>query len=95
MKREDKIEFIKNQQLPQILDLIFTNDMGYEAYVILDNGIIYREPGMFLEFSNTDIDRMLTNPSLFFRPDQAVEWNLIDNTTLDYIFDLVNSKSQE
>ena len=36
---------------PKIFDLVFSMDMGYEFSAILQEGVIFAEPGMLLEHS--------------------------------------------
>ena len=36
---------------PRVFDVIVTEDMGFECSILTDKGIIFRQPGMLLEFS--------------------------------------------
>ena len=36
---------------PRVFDVIGTEDMGFECSILTDKGIIFRQPGMLLEFS--------------------------------------------
>ena len=36
---------------PQVFEIVVTQDMGFECSILTDKGVIFRQPGMLLEFS--------------------------------------------
>jgi hypothetical protein len=36
---------------PRVFDIIVTSDMGFECSILTDRGIIFRQPGMLIDFS--------------------------------------------
>ena len=37
---------------PQVFDIVFTQDMGFECSILTDLGVIFRIPGMLIDFSS-------------------------------------------
>jgi hypothetical protein len=37
---------------PKVFDVLGTEDMGFECSILTDQGIIFRQPGMLLDFSD-------------------------------------------
>ena len=53
-KHSELIKRLKSQA-PKIFDLAQTMDMGYEFSAVLNEGIIFAEPGMLLDYSGGHI----------------------------------------
>jgi hypothetical protein len=50
MKREDMIQNLKKAS-PVVIQVTFSDDMGYEFSAVVPNGVIYPIPGMLLDYS--------------------------------------------
>mgnify|MGYP003974859641 FL=1 len=64
-------ELVKDlqSQAPKIFDLAWTMDMGYEFSAILQEGVIFAEPGMLLDYSEGQIpfDEWFKEPNEVFK----------------------------